>query len=211
MSKPLALVFPPHSLARVSDDCYIDAGAPSLTTSLSNQRAGSLDDDGSRGGRRVRARRSESEAVPADSALNGSTLYGSASTVTDLRTLANSAHGSTLNGSGLSLRGAPESTHSHHHSQQLTNPGDSSNGYSFQPFHSASGNGSGSGFAKVPANSTGMHPDWISMAAAAGQQQVCAHFSLAPFCDQRMPSCLASPCGLHPGGNDALCAFLTRC
>lgn len=151
------------------------AGVTSLGPSLSNQRGASdLDEDRSHGGRRVRPRRAESEAAPADSAPNDSALYGSNSTVTDLRTLANSAHGSTLNGSGASLRGGPDSTHSHHHSQLQSVPGDSNLGSSFQPFYSASAHGTGSGFAKMPVGSTGMQPDWISMAAAAGQQQVCS-------------------------------------
>lgn len=135
-----------------------------------SNRGSELSEDGSHGGRRVRARPAESGNLPADSTLNGSTLNGSASTMTDMRTLANSGHGSTLNGSGMSHRGPPESTHDHDN-QLMRAPTDSNNGSSFQPFHSCSGSGNANTFAQMPV-STGMQPDWISMAAAAGQQQV---------------------------------------
>ncbi len=140
-----------------------------------SNRGSELSEDGSHGGRRVRARPAESGNLPADSTLNGSTLNGSASTMTDMRMLANSGHGSTLNGStlngsGMSHRGPPESTHDHDN-QLMRAPTDSNNGSSFQPFHSCSGSGNANTFAQMPV-STGLQPDWISMAAAAGQQQV---------------------------------------
>ena len=137
-----------------------------MAPSLSNVRAGSdLSEDGSRGGRRVRPRRADSGGAPADSALNGSM-----STVTDLRTLPSSGQGSTLRHGHRGVNGDNITANGSH---LLGAPSDSNNGSSFQPFHSGAGASAGNsgGFAQMPV-SAGMQPDWISMAAAAGQQQV---------------------------------------
>ena len=136
---------------------------------MSGQRAGSdLSEDGSRGARRVRPRRCGSSAAPADSLQQGSV-----STITDMRGAgacgASSAHCST----GLHPRSALE----HGGSGNVVGgavPSDSNGGSSFQPFHSSTGGAAGAGgFSQMPV-SAGMQPDWISMAAAAGQQQVCS-------------------------------------
>ena len=140
-----------------------------MAPSLSNVRAGSdLSADGSRGGRRVRPRRADSGGAPADSALNGSM-----STVTDLRTLTSSGQGSTLGHGHRGVNGDNMNNIAANGSHLLGAPSDSNNGSSFQPFHSGAGASAGNSgsFAQMPI-SAGMQPDWISMAAAAGQQQV---------------------------------------
>ena len=142
-----------------------------MAPSLSNVRTGSdLSEDGSRGGRRVRPRapRATAGAPPADSALNGSM-----STVTDLRTLTSSGQGSTLGHGHRGVNGDNMANIAANGSHLLGAPSDSNNGSSFQPFHSSGGASAGNsgGFAPMPI-SAGMQPDWISMAAAAGQQQV---------------------------------------
>ncbi len=139
-----------------------------MVPSMSGQRAGSdLSEDGSAGARRVRPRRCGSPAHPADSGL----AQGSVSTLTDLRGAgargASSAHGST----GLHPRSALEHGCAGHGLGSAV-PTDSNGGSSFQPFHNGTGSAGGSGgFSQMPA-SAGMQPDWMSMAAAAGQQQV---------------------------------------
>ena len=141
-----------------------------MVPSMSGQHAGSdlTSEDGSRSGRRVRARRTDScgtQQHPADSAQQ-TAGGGSMCTVTDLRGLPNGGGacgaprraGASEGGSNL-MMGPPGS--------------DSNNGSSFHAFHAGSaGNNGGSGaFSQMPV-SAGMQPDWISMAAAAGQQQV---------------------------------------
>lgn len=132
----------------------VQFGAPVLATS-SQRSAEAVSEDGSRGGRRVRARKA-ADAGPVDSSQ-----HGSVSTATNLAA------------SGM---GGNHSHHQHHlaRSQQgepsLGGPADSGgNGLSsFQPFQTAPGAGA---FPQPAISAPMAPPDWFSMAAAANQQQ----------------------------------------